>query len=420
MISMINGAFVGVFGIILSAAFCDISWTKKKQWQMAGCMAGLMLLQGIAYVLFDYETVQKLYPVLTHAPLIVVLYFFTKKWLWSVISVLTAYLCCELRRWLALLTVAVCSGDAMLQNMAELILTVPLLLILLKFAAPAVRSVSNDSVSVQVQFGLIPMLSYGFSYLTQVYTGLFYSGGPVIAEFMTFVCSAAYLLFVLRTSEEKRMRSQLEHMQSTLNLQVEQAVREIELLRESQQQASIYRHDLRHHMQFLSGCIENGRLTQAQEYISKIYEDIKANKVTAFCENETINLIFSAFAMRAKRLDVEMKIKAEIPRNVFVAESDLCVLLSNALENALRACQILKEKQQAAVIEVTVYEKNGKLLLQIVNSCEEGIRFDGELPVTKEPGHGMGVRSICAVVEKYQGIYNFTVKDGNFILRVSL
>ena len=115
-----------------------------------------------------------------------------------------------------------------------------------------------------------------------------------------------------------------------------------------------------------------------------------------------------------------MEIKAEIPRKVSVAESDLCVLLSNALENALHACQKLKEKHQTAVIEVTVYEKNGKLLLQIVNSCEEEIHFAGELPVTEEPGHGMGVRSICAVVEKYQGIYNFIVKDGNFILRVSL
>ena len=34
--------------------------------------------------------------------------------------------------------------------------------------------------------------------------------------------------------------------------------------------------------------------------------------------------------------------------------------------------------------------------------------------------HGIGVRSICAIVEKYKGLSDFSVQDGRFILRVSL
>lgn len=419
MIDILNGTFVGIFGIILSAAFCNISWTRKTHWQMTGCMAGLMLLQGITYFLFDYEWVQRVYPVLMHLPLVIVLFVFTKKLLWSTISVFVAYLCCELRRWFALLIVAVCGGFAE-QSVVELLLTIPLLWILLKFAAPAVRTVSTESASVQLQFGLVPVLGYVFSYVTQVYTDLFYNGGPVVAEFMSFVCSMAYLIFVLRTSEEKRLRSQLEHARSTLNLQVEQSVREIELLRDSQQQASTYRHDLRHHMQFLSGCIKNGKLEQAQKYIEGIHADIEAHKVTLFCENETVNLIFSAFAERAKKQDVSMEIKASLPGELSVLENDLCVLLSNALENALHACQKLKELQRSAVIEVMAYENNGKVFIQVINSCEEPVLFEDGLPTTKESGHGLGVRSICAVVNKYQGICDFSVKDERFILRVSL
>ena len=419
MINILNGVFVGIFGIVLSASFCNISWTKKKHLQMVVCMAGLMLFQGMAYVSFDYETVKKLYPVLTHLPLALVLCFFTRKFLWSLISVFVAYLCCDLRRWMALLIVAV-SGGAAAQNLIELLITIPILWLLLKVATPAVRAVSAESVSVQLQFGLIPLLGYLFFYVTQVYTDLFYSGGPVIAEFMSFVCSMAYLAFVLRTSEEKRLRSELEHAQSMLNLQVEQSVREIELLRQSQQQASTYRHDLRHHLQFLSGCIENGKQEQAQKYIEEIYADIEAHKVVLFCENETVNLIFSAFAERAKKQKISMNIKASLSKELFVVESDLCVLLSNALENALHACQKLKDSNKAAVIEVTAYENNRRTFIQIVNSCEEHILFEHGLPTTKEPGHGLGVRSICTVVEKYQGICDFSVKNGKFILRVSL
>lgn len=418
--SVVNGTAVGIYGMILSASFCDILWTKKKKYLMLVCMAGLLLLQGAAYVLFDYEVVQKLYPVLTHLPLAMILCIFTGRYLWSFISVFVAYLCCEMRRWLALLSVELFFGNLEVQSEAEFVLTVPLLLLLLKFAAPAVRNISRVSVSVQIQFGLIPMLEYGFVYLTQVYTDLLYSGRPLVAEFMFFVCSISYIFFVLRTSQEKFLRNQLENRQATLNLQMAQAVREIDLLRDSQQQARTYRHDLRHHMQYISTCIENGKSEQAQEYIQEIYADIEANKVTVYCENETVNLIFSAFADRAKKQGISVCIRAEISKALAVAERDVCVLCSNALENALNACVKLRKLQRFAEIKVTAYEKNGKLFMEFMNSCDKEVTLDKGVPVTNEPGHGMGVPSICAIVERYQGMYQFTIKDDNFILRVSL
>lgn len=203
-------------------------------------------------------------------------------------------------------------------------------------------------------------------------------------------------------------------------MQVGQAVREIEALRTSQQQTRAYRHDLRHHLQYISACIENGRGEQAQEYIQSICSEIEASKVTTYCENEAANLIFSSFAGRAESCGVPLNIQAHIPQLISVAETDLCVLLSNALENALRACRRMKAENDPAYIEVTAREKNGHLFLQFVNPCPEGIQFENGLPVTHAEGHGIGVRSICAIVEKYKGLSDFSVQDGRFILRVSL
>ena len=39
---------------------------------------------------------------------------------------------------------------------------------------------------------------------------------------------------------------------------------------------------------------------------------------------------------------------------------------------------------------------------------------------TDRPGHGIGVSSICAIVERYGGLYSFSVREGKFVLRVSL
>ena len=419
-ISMMNGVAVGIFGILLSASFCDIVWTKRKVSAMgiSGCF--LLLLQGVVYFLVDDGAVRMLYPLITHVPLAIVLCLFCKRILWPVISVFVAYLCCQLRRWVALLVVELCSGGDFLQDTVELLITIPLLLVLLKFAAPAVRSLSRDRVSMQWQFGFIPILSYVFDYLTQVYTGVLSKSSPVVMEFMYFVCSVAYLVFVLRITTEKKIRNQLEQAQDNLNLQVVQAMREIELLRESQQRAAAYRHDLRHHMQYLLACIENERGEHAGQYIQGIFAELEASKVTRFCENEAANLIFSSFAGRAEGSDIPMEIKADIPTLIPVSESDLCVLMSNGLENALHASQRQKEKGLPAEIKVSAYEKNGKLFLQIMNSCSEDVTFEQGIPVTKRVGHGIGVRSICALVERYKGIYSFSVADGQFIMRISI
>lgn len=419
-IQLLNLTSVGVFGMILSAVFCDILWTRKKALAMLGGIAGILLFQGIIYFGVDADIVEKLYPFVTHIPLTVVLCILNRKVFWPTISVLTAYLCCQLRRWLALLIVAVFAGSSIMQDIAELVLTLPILMILIWFIAPAVRSVSHYSVMLQCQFGLIPALYYGFDYMTRIYTDLLSEGVLVAVEFMPFVCSLTYLFFVVHASEEWRTRSQLEQTQAILNLQIEQAVREIAALRESQEKTTIYRHDMRHHMQYLSSCIENGQLRQAQGYIQEIYSEIEANKVTVFCENEAANLIFSTFARRAEESGILMRVKARIPQLITVSETDLCVLLSNALENALHACREQGEKGRAGVIEISVYEKKGKLFLQIVNSCGEDIAFEDGIPVTSKFGHGIGVRSICAIVEQYDGVYTISAGDGQFVLRISI
>lgn len=115
-----------------------------------------------------------------------------------------------------------------------------------------------------------------------------------------------------------------------------------------------------------------------------------------------------------------MEVSAALPQSIRVSESDLCVLLSNALENALNACRKQKENGLPGRIEVTAYEREGKLLLQIINSCDDSVIFSEGLPVADLPEHGIGVRSICAIVERYGGIYSFLVKDRQFILRASL
>lgn len=420
LLELLDGAAVGIFGILLSAAFCPIRWTGKKRWALAGCTAGLLALQGIFYFGTSPTAAQYLYPLITHLPLYVVLVLFSGQKVWPLVAVLTAYLCCQVRRWAALAVALFFPQHPLVQPVAELLFTLPLLLLFIRFLAPSMRQLSRYPASVQCQFGIVPLVGYLFDYITRVYTSLLSGANPAAVEFMFFVCCAAFLCSILRASRVERQRIQMEQLQTSLNLQVTQAMREIEALRLSQQRASTYRHDLRHHMQFLAGCIENGRTEQALGYIRSVCSEIEAGKVTVYCENEAANLIFSAFADRAAKAGVQFTVQAGISQKPAVSESDLCVLLSNALENALHAAVRCREAGHEAFIETSGHEKGHKLFLQITNSCLPDVQFREGVPVTDRTGHGLGVRSIRAISERYGGLTSFAAKDGQFTLRVML
>ena len=419
-ITLLNGSAVSIFGSILSVSFCNALITRRSRCIFWGYMALLLLLQGWVYVRCDAVFYRHIYPLIVHLPLVLILYIMTRRLLWPIVSVLNAYLCCQLRRWVALLAVAVFSGGDLMQDVVELIVTIPLLLLLLRFTAPAIKQLSGSSVRVQLRFGVIPALYYGFDYLTRVYTNLLQSGNPAAAEFMPFVCCMDYLLFILYHSTKKQMETQLQQVQKHLNLQLTQAVREIDTLRESQAMASRYRHDLRHHLQYLAVCLENGQIDHAQNYIFGICEEIEAQNVRRYCENEAANLILSAFAGRAERAGISINVQAALPAIIPVSDSDLCVLLSNALENAIYACQPMAAVGTPCDIDVQFFDRNGKLFLKVTNTCQNTVRFERGVPVSNRPGHGIGVQSICAIVDRYGGIYAFLVQDGRFILRLSL
>lgn len=422
LVSLLNDAAVSIFGGLLSASFCGAMTSRRNRLIFWLGMALMLIPQGAVYLLWDAEFRLRIYPLILHLPLFILLSILTRKLLWPAISILSAYLFCQLRRWLALFAAAVLPGEVMTRLLAELAFTAPLLVILLCFIAPTFRLFMDYPVKTRLQFGLIPVLYYGFDYLTRIYTDLLSSGSPVVVEFMPTVCCASYVIFLQHNSAVERRRSMFQQVEDNLKLQLTQSAREISKLRESQEMTIRHRHDLRHHLQYVYSCIENGQTERARGYITGICAEIEARKMRRYCENEAVNLILAAFVTRAETLGITMNIRGALPAVVPVADNDLCVLLSNALENAIHACLPFAgtETPCAISLEFQLHTRNGRLFLQIDNPCQEEVRFENGIPVSSRPNHGIGVQSICAIVKRYDGGYTFLQEDGQFILRLFL
>ena len=72
-------------------------------------------------------------------------------------------------------------------------------------------------------------------------------------------------------------------------------------------------------------------------------------------------------------------------------------------------------------IYIELYEKDCKLCCEISNSYAVEPHFnENGIPLSSRNGHGIGVKSMVYVVNKYHGIYKFSAKDNNFMFQMCI
>lgn len=416
---MINFAFVLFFGIALTLSFAGIE-SQKSIRHYAAIYLAFGIIQISVYIFLGPDFLFKSYPFFTHLPLYLLLrYYYKKNPYIAGISVLSAYLFCTPRKWIGTAVSFFWNYDSGVSYIVQILITIPLLAVIIKFISPYVARLNYESNKILRLFISVPLIYYLIEYTLTVYTKLLYEGGDAVVEFMDAAVVIVYFIFsviYLKTLYEKK---EVEVEQALFKVLSDQSKAEIETLRKSQEQAAIYRHDLRHHMNYLNACISENNLKGALSYISEVCKEIDSANVIRYSENESVNLILSAYVAKAeeKKISCEISISAGDFRKLAVP--DLCSLLSNALENAINACKDISLNDKR-FIKLHIYSKNNKLCIDIRNSCRTEPEFKHGLPVSKEQGHGFGTKSMAHVAEKYNGVYQFSAVDGVFIFQAAI
>ena len=138
--------------------------------------------------------------------------------------------------------------------------------------------------------------------------------------------------------------------------------------------------------------------------------------------NRTVDAVlgFEKAVAREKKIEVEESIS--IPREMEVADSVLCGVLGNALDNAIEACDRVSEKERLVKIFMKVERKN--LFIEIKNRYDGTIfeAQDGRLISRKEnpQEHGMGLRIMHELLEHADGNVETMWDEQVFTLRVMI
>ncbi|MDF2586413.1 MAG: signal transduction histidine kinase regulating citrate/malate metabolism [Anaerocolumna sp.] len=418
---ILRSGIVLVFGIGVSLLFAGVQYTRARKLMIVIFFTLILFTQIFCWQMFGLQNTMKLYPFITHLPVIAFLVLcFKRPLLVSISSVLTAYLCCQIPRWFGSVASSI-SGNRFADYITYLIAMGFVYYFLKRYVAHSVVQLVERSTRSCLLFGAVPLLYYLFDYTTTIYTHLLYSGAREAVQFSPSVICIFYLLFVLLYYNESQKQAKTQRERDIFASQFEQARLELDTMRQMQNNTMIYRHDMRHHLSLIGGFAADGDLQKIKEYLASTKAAIDSLTPIRYCENETVNLILSSFESKAKKMQVILHTNVKLPEELDVNDNELCALLSNALENAITAAALVDDKKLRKVY-IHAIINGGKLVISIENAYVGKIDLEGDLPKSnrKEAGHGYGIKSIVSIVDRNGGLYSFETEGGVFILRLLL
>ena len=267
-------------------------------------------------------------------------------------------------------------------------------------------------------FSLVPVVYYIYilAYMNVDISSLDTRSGFLVRLLPNLEVFGFYFLlpYIYKTLREKMvLKSARNALKKTLAASEDQ----IALLNETNTQMAVYRHDMRHHINLLNGLLADGKIEQAQEVLNTSMADLDAITPKRYCENETLNLLCASYDSKAKRLGIQLKINALMPNEIPLSDTELCSVVSNGLENALRAASQPEVAEKWVGFSCYVRQSNIFILIQNPYAGQVMIR-DG-LPVSSREGHGYGCYSIQTITQRNGGLCSFEAENGVFSLRLS-
>ena len=103
-----------------------------------------------------------------------------------------------------------------------------------------------------------------------------------------------------------------------------------------------------------------------------------------------------------------------------ISDMDIGILLANLLDNAIEACE---KNIKTSEITVKTWTEAGYYFLEICNTVESDVLGDNPYLETNKIDsefHGVGLRSVRDIVNKYDGMMSFKQKGNIFHVYVSL
>ncbi|MBO5277988.1 MAG: GHKL domain-containing protein [Lachnospiraceae bacterium] len=257
------------------------------------------------------------------------------------------------------------------------------------------------------------------------------SVGQIIVLGLLTVLNFLGYIFYFISAEKSRLETESRVYQKQAVLYQEW----YEGFQKTRKETLAFRHDMNNHFGVLKHLCKNGEdkesggvLTEIGKYI----DSMGTNYNRTGCDTDSGNLMMD-FAVDMKKnyaqsRGIPMEVELNIPKEMNYNSMDLVIFLSNLLDNAIEACERMEQKEKAKIVLKLQYKMSN--LVVLIKNTYDG-QLDGQssdlqeyamLETSKDDkaAHGIGMKNVMDIVEKYHGAIRWKAEQGWFTVNALL
>ena len=219
------------------------------------------------------------------------------------------------------------------------------------------------------------------------------------------------IYFVYEQAEknnQKLLELELTNQKNDIDMQY------LNLIEKKNETMNVMAHDYKNHMICLQATLEKRQLDEALDYVKSItkQEIIDANKFSS--GNQIADSILSEKSESAANIGTQIQFSGFISDEIPAV--DLCTMLSNALDNAIEACEKLS-LTDSAVITVKCAVVQNVQVIKLSNPNPDN-KNSTETSKLDKDNHGFGLYNIRRTVEKLGGEMRIPKQFPEFVLEL--
>jgi sensor histidine kinase YesM len=282
------------------------------------------------------------------------------------------------------------------------------------------RSFSGSiKTSYQLMILVVPAISLVLVYV--ILDLIMHPGKEDVSLPVTGLLCLLYVNVMIFTVFEGFMRQvNKEYRYMLMEKQLDLQLDHYKQLAESRSRIQEIWHDFRNHVQCIRILNDKGDMESLGEYIRNLscYEE-RANVLDT--GNPVIDALLSNKQSIARQMGIRFEMELVIPPRLEIPPADICAILGNSLDNAIEACNRIKNPGIEKMIRLNLTYKNGYLVMELVNTFEIAPQRQGKHFKTWKSSpqfHGLGLQSIERTVEQNGGNVKIDMENGTFSIKI--
>lgn len=224
-----------------------------------------------------------------------------------------------------------------------------------------------------------------------------------------FIANIAILYLLNQMEQQRQNNARLLALSQQLQFQ-EKNIKGISSLYSSQRKQV---HDFRAHLNTLTELLDNAHYNDAKEYLKSISDQHNEQVFLVNCHHAILDAIFNLKASEALKKNINIHFEVNDLSQLSFNPIDLTVLLSNLLDNAIEGCEKIHSEREIQIFASLERER----FCCIVRNTSLPVRItNGEILTTKSNSnlHGYGLINVKAILNKHNGEYTMSYKNGFF------